>query len=169
MAIGHGYVLSTPLQVLVSSAAVANGGTVHRPRLVYQMVDAAGGLQHDHTPVVARELPISDADMRLIQQGMYNAVNAPRGTSFGSRVEGIQVAGKTGPAEFCEYIAEIQDCRRTVNDNLPTHAWFVAYAPYEAPEIAVLVFVYDGGEGSETAVPVTQRILEAYFTEIKPR
>lgn len=169
MSIGHGYVLATPLQVLVSTAAVANGGTVHRPRIVHQMLDSTGGVQYDYKPVVARELPISEGDIRLIQEGMYAAVNAPRGTSFGSRVEGITVAGKTGTAEFCEYIVEIQDCRRTLNDNLPTHAWYVGYAPYEAPEIAVLVFVYDGGEGSETAVPVTQRILEAYFTEIKPR
>lgn len=169
MSIGHGFVLSTPLQVLVSAAAVANGGTVFQPRMVHQMVDSNGGLQYDYEPVVARELPISEADMRLIQEGMYAAVNAPRGTSFGSRVEGVTVAGKTGTAEFCEYIAELEDCRRTTNDNLPTHAWFVAYAPYEEPEIAVLVFVYDGGEGSETAVPVTQRILEAYFHELKPR
>jgi penicillin-binding protein 2 len=169
MAIGHGYILSTPLQVLVSAAAVANGGTILEPRIVRQMLDSAGGLQYDYTPSVVRELPISDADLRLIQEGMYSAVNRPRGTSFAARVEGVTVAGKTGTAEFCEYIAEIEDCRRTVDDNLPIHAWFVAYAPYEEPEIAVLVFVYEGGEGSETAAPVTQRILEAYFHEIKPR
>jgi penicillin-binding protein 2 len=81
----------------------------------------------------------------------------------------IAVAGKTGTAEFCEYIPEENDCRRDEHDNLPTHAWFVAYAPFEDPEIAVLVFVYDGGEGSATAVPVAKTILEAYFSQIRPR
>lgn len=169
MSIGHGYVLSTPLQVLVSAAAVANGGTVFQPRLVRQMLDSTGGLQHDYAPVVTRQLPMEAEHLRLMQEGMWAAVNGPRGTAYAAAVEGVTVAGKTGTAEFCEYIAELEDCRRTDNDNLPTHAWFVGYAPYEEPEIMVLTFVYDGGEGSETAVPVTQRILEAYFSEIKPR
>lgn len=169
MAIGHGYVLSTPLQVLVSAAAVANGGTVLQPRLVRQMLDSTGGLQQDYAPTVTRQLPIEADDLALIQRGMWSAVNAPRGTAIDAQLENVTVAGKTGTAEFCEYIAEIEDCRRTEDDDLPTHAWFVGYAPYEAPEIMVLVFVYDGGEGSETAVPITQQILQAYFTEIKPR
>jgi penicillin-binding protein 2 len=79
------------------------------------------------------------------------------------------VAGKTGTAEFCEYLPEKKDCRRDVKDNLPTHAWYVGYAPYEAPEIAVVAFVYDGGEGSATAIPVVQKVMQRYFTEIAPR
>jgi penicillin-binding protein 2 len=66
-------------------------------------------------------------------------------------------------------LPEKQDCLRDEKDNLPTHAWFVAYAPYEDPEIAVLVFVYNGGEGSATAVPVARTVLEYYFKEISPR
>ena len=81
----------------------------------------------------------------------------------------MTVAGKTGTAEFCEYIPEEEDCRRDEDDNLPTHAWFVAFAPFEDPEIAVLVFLYDGGEGSDAAVPVARTILEKYFSEISPR
>ena len=75
------------------------------------------------------------------------------GTSVGGRVPGVTVGGKTGTAEFCEYDPELEDCRRDEDDNLPTHAWYVAYAPYENPEIAVVTFIYDGGEGSEAAVP----------------
>ena len=107
--------------------------------------------------------------MDAVRQGMWSAVNADYGTAVVARVPGVTVAGKTGTAEFCEYLPEKQDCRRDDKDNLPTHAWFTAFAPYENPEIAVVVFVYNGGEGSGTAAPVAQQILQAYFSEIAPR
>jgi penicillin-binding protein 2 len=171
MGIGQGYMLATPLQVLVSAATVANGGTVVQPQIVYQIADAAGGLQRDFAPKAARELPLADGVIEIVQQGMWSAVNGPNGTAYGAKLDNpnVTVAGKTGTAEFCEYIPEEEDCRRDDEDNLPTHAWFVAYAPFEDPEIAVLVFIYDGGEGSEAAVPVAKTILDAYFSEISPR
>ncbi len=169
MAIGQGYVLATPLQVLVEASAVANGGTVYAPQVLHHMTDANGGLQRDFEPKVMRKLPISSEDIDLVRQGMWAAVNADFGTAFGSRVPGVTIAGKTGTAEFCEYVPELQDCRRDDEENLPTHAWYVGYGPFEDPEIAVVTFIYDGGEGSEAAVPVTQQILQAYFTEIAPR
>ncbi len=171
MSIGHGYLLSTPLQVLVASSAVANGGKVMQPQIVYQITDANGGLQRDFTPIVKRELPLDDGLIEIVQEGMWSVVNAPGGTGAAARLENpdIVLAGKTGTAEFCEYIPEEEDCRRTENDNLPVHAWFVAYGPYEAPEIAVVVFLYDGGEGSQAAAPVAKTILDAYFNEIRPR
>jgi membrane peptidoglycan carboxypeptidase len=70
----------------------------------------------------------------------------------------VTVAGKTGTAEF--YDPEIP---LTASGRLPYHAWFTAFAPYEDPEIAVVVFVYNGGEGSTTALPVAQEILRGYF------
>lgn len=169
MSIGQGYVLATPLQVLVSTAAVANGGNVLQPQIVYQITDAAGGLQRDFAPKIVRKLPLDDEYIHAVQEGMRQAVVADNGTAYGIRMENVTVAGKTGTAEFCEYIPEEEDCRRVDDEFLPTHAWFVAYAPFEDPEIAVVVFVYDGGEGSAVAVPVAKTILEAYFNEISPR
>ena len=169
MSIGQGYVLATPLQVLLETATVANGGTIYEPRLVHHMTDANGGVQQDFHPVERSKLPLSAADMEVVRQGMWSAVNASNGTAVVAQVPGVTVAGKTGTAEFCEYLPEKQDCRRDEKDNLPTHAWFTAFAPYENPEIAVVVFVYDGGEGSGTAAPIAQKILQAYFTDIAPR
>jgi penicillin-binding protein 2 len=180
MSIGQGFVLATPLQVLVSTAAVANGGKVVQPQVVYQITDAADGLQRDFTPQFTRELPLDDGLIEVVQQGMWSVVNAPNGTGYAVKLENpdIVVAAKTGTAEFCDAIPkednpEELDCRYVDNPNgddyLPTHAWMVAYAPFEAPEIAVVVFVYDGGEGSAVAAPVTKTILEAYFNEIHPR
>lgn len=174
MSIGQGYVLATPLQVVASFVAIANGGTLYQPQIVYQVRDANGNLQRDFTPKVIRQLPIDPEDMQAVEQGLWSVVNGARGTAPNSRVEGVEVAGKTGTAEYCDVIQkednpEEYDCRRDEKDNLPTHAWYAAYAPFEKPEIVVVAFVYDGGEGSATTVPIVQKILTAYFKDIHPR
>ncbi|MEZ4636132.1 MAG: penicillin-binding transpeptidase domain-containing protein [Caldilineaceae bacterium] len=79
--IGQGYILGTPVQVLVEASAVANGGYIVEPRLVYQMVDAEGGLQQDYETSVVRELPVSKDLLAYVQQGMWSVVNAPAGTA----------------------------------------------------------------------------------------
>jgi penicillin-binding protein 2 len=98
--------------------------------------------------------------------------NQTKHNAHPKKIEGVPLAGKTGTAEFCELV-EVKpdefDCRRDDEDNLPTHAWFVAFGPFENPEIAVLVFIYDGGEGSAAALPVARTILDAYFHELHPR
>ena len=147
---------------------VANGGTVLAPQLVYQVVDSEGGLQRDFTPKVVQELPLKPGVIESVRKGMWSVYNTTSGTAAFYKPEGMIAAGKTGTAEFCDYIPEEEDCRRDEEDNLPTHAWFVGYAPYENPEIAVVTFLYDGGEGSAAAAPVTKAIFEAYlngFTE----
>ncbi len=169
MAIGQGYLLGTPLHVLVSAAAVANGGKILQPQVVRHILDAEGGLQRDFTPRVIRELPVDPGLLEYVRQGMWLAVNQDYGTAVAARVPGVDVAGKTGTAEFCEWIPEEQDCRRDFEGNLPFHAWFTAFAPYDNPEIALVVFVYDGGEGSTVAAPVAQEILQAYFSDIRPQ
>ncbi len=169
MSIGQGYVLATPLQVLVATAAIANGGTIYQPQIVRQVVDASGGLQHDFEPKPVRELGVAPELIDAVRQGMWEAVNGAGGTAYGAKMDTVQVAGKTGTAEFCEYIPEEGDCRRDEKGFLPFHAWFVSFAPYDDPEIATVVFLYDGGEGSEAAVPVSKAILDYYFSEISPR
>ncbi len=168
MAIGQGYLLSTPLEVLMSIVPIANGGTLYEPRLVRQVVDAQGGLQQDYAPVVKRELNLQPTTLETVRQGLWSAVNVDYGTAPNGRIPGVIVAAKTGTAEFCEWVVEDQDCLRDKDDNLLTHAWYVAYAPYDDPQIAVVVFVYNGGEGSETATPVATKIMQTYFELIRP-
>jgi penicillin-binding protein 2 len=159
-AIGQGYILATPLQVLNTTATVANGGTVHRPQLVYQVTDAQGQVVQGFTPVVMRALDTPSEDLDLVRRGMYEAVQF--GTAWLARVPGLSVAGKTGTAEFALLDAE---GNLIVDENgfLPTHAWFTCFAPYEDPEIALVVFLEGGGEGSQTAAPVAANILRYYF------
>jgi len=73
----------------------------------------------------------------------------------------LQTAGKSGTAEYCDNIA--QAAKRCVPDNWPSHAWYVGYAPYDNPEIAVVAFVYNGTEGSIASAPIVRKVLDAYF------
>jgi len=160
LSIGQGYLSVTPLQMLNAVNVVANGGTLYRPRIVHHVADAPGNMIQPFEPEIVRTLPISSEHWSLIQQGMEGAV--AYGTAPRARIEGLRVAGKTGTAQFCDDIAvEIGICG--VGLEQPTHAWFAAYAPVEDPAISVLIFLYNGGEGSISAVPVAHDILEYYF------
>jgi penicillin-binding protein 2 len=126
--------------------------------MVRKILDSEGNLVEEFQPELIRQLPVEPEHISLVQEGMWGAVNFPNGTAKALSVPGVEVAGKTGTAEF--YDPEIG---LLPNKRLPTHAWFTAYAPFENPEIALVVFVYNGGEGSATAVPVAQDILRGYF------
>lgn len=163
MSIGQGFVLATPLQVLNSAAAIANGGTLYRPQLVRDVTNGEGDIVRAFAPDVIRRLPISSENIDIVRQGMRSAVAGAGATAWAVDVPGIAVAGKTGTAEY--FVDRNKDGLpdRDREGNLPTHAWFVAFAPYEEPEIAVVVFVFGGGEGSAAAVPVATDILNYYF------
>ncbi|MBL8146909.1 MAG: penicillin-binding protein 2 [Anaerolineae bacterium] len=102
---------------------------------------------------------VSTANLQVVSEGMRLAVT--NGTAQAANLPYIAVAGKTGTAEYCDEIAgPLGLCRP---GNWPAHAWFTAYAPYEAPEILVMAFVYNGGEGSAVALPIVVETLEAYL------
>lgn len=169
MSIGQGDVLGTPMQVMVSTAAVANGGYVVKPQFVQERVDTNNRVHWEYEPVLLERMPVDPGLLAFVQKGMWHAVNGIAGTAPNSRVDGVTVAGKTGTAEFCAFDPEIQDCSdRDDEGNLPFHAWYTAYAPYDNPEIVVTVFVYSGGEGSAVAIPVAQEILQAWFHDLRP-
>jgi penicillin-binding protein 2 len=95
-----------------------------------------------------------------VQEGMRKAVTT--GTLADEFVNvNIPAAGKTGTAEYCDQYAQAKNL--CIPGNWPSHAWTVAYAPYENPEIAVIAFIYNGGEGASVAGPVVWQILNAYF------
>jgi penicillin-binding protein 2 len=158
MSIGQGAILATPLQVLNSTAAIANGGLLYQPRLVQKIVDTEGNLVEQFQAQLIRELPVDPEYINLVREGMWAAVNFPNGTAKALVVPGVSVAAKTGTAEFFD-----PEIGYTPSGRLPTHAWFTAFAPYEDPEIVLAVFVYNGGEGSTTALPIAQDILRGYF------
>jgi len=160
LSIGEGYLVVTPLQMLNAINVIANSGTLYRPRIVHHVTDAEGNLTQPFEPEIIRTLPISPENWSLIQQGMEGAV--AYGTATRAQIDGVRVAGKTGTAQYCDDLArEIGICR--VGYAQPEHAWFTAFAPVEKPQVSVIVFLYNGGEGSINAAPVAHDILDYYF------
>ncbi|GAB4570773.1 MAG: hypothetical protein Kow0077_05740 [Anaerolineae bacterium] len=102
---------------------------------------------------------LSPETIQIVQEGMRETVLT--GTGKPSALPYVTVAGKTGTAEYCDDIA--RPLGLCVPGNWPAHAWYTAYAPYEAPEIIIIGFVYNGGEGSLVALPVVRETMEAYF------
>jgi len=188
--VGQGFVIATPLQVLMSAATIANDGKVMRPTLIHEITDSNGVVVQSFKPEMKWDItqdPVIDVFndptapggceakltgekitvepwvIQKIQEGMRLAVT--QGTlsidAVGFQKIDIAAAGKTGTAEYCDvFAAEKNLCKP---GNWPTHAWTVAYAPYENPEIAVVAFVYNGGEGASVAGPIVRKVIEAYF------
>lgn len=151
MAIGQGDVLATPLQMAALYAAIANGGTLYRPQIVQKIGSNNEPPEEVWQPEVMGTLPVSPENLRAIQQGLHGVISGPKGTAgFVFRGFPKSAAGKTGTAE-------------AGGANQTSHAWFAVYAPYEDPEIVVLVFLENGGQGSYNAAPLARNVLETYF------
>ena len=158
-AIGQGFDLVTPLQLANVTAAVANGGTLYKPQVVQQVIASDGGtVVRDFKPEVLKTVPVSAENLAYIRQGMRDAVAGVHGTAKKTDLLGVQVAGKTGTAEFGEPLPASASAPRTPGSSpsLPT----------TSPDIAVVVLIKGEAstlEGSTFAVPVARDILKAYF------
>jgi penicillin-binding protein 2 len=165
MGIGQGFVTSTPLQVAQMAAVVANGGFLYRPTIIHHITDEEGNIVKPFEPEVLNSIDVDRQWLDVVAEGM-RMVNEEGGTgaTFVDWLDdsGITTAGKTGTAEYCDNIAiERRWCKE--GQILPTHSWYVGYAPYENPEIVVAAFIFNGGEGSSWAAPVVRDVLAAYF------
>ncbi len=184
---GQGLILSTPLQVVVSASILANDGKYMRPTIVREILDSEGNVIKPFEPDLIWDITsdpvINVYDENSIRTGEKKSVDSwvvdlakqamrlvvTEGTArtiFFRDVpiedgKGILTAGKTGTAEYCDEIAQEQ--LRCSYGNWPTHSWYFGYAPYNDPEIAVVAFVYNGGEGAAVAGPVVAKVIEAYY------
>lgn len=155
VAIGQGYVEASPVQMLKIVGAVANGGALFAPHLVSEIRDARGRVLASFGPASEGTVPVSEADLDVIKRGMLGAIESPYGTAHNVYIPGFHYAGKTGTAENVPTID---------NPSGRNHAWFVCYAPYDHPKIAVVVFMdQSGGFGAVNAAPVAQAIVQSYF------
>lgn len=158
--IGQGYVLSTPLQVLMAYTPFINrDGYVRKPTLIREVRDGEGNVLRTASVQNQSQTALTPYVIEQVSLGLRQVMID--GTGKKLAVEGINLAGKSGTAEYCDNVAQAAD--RCQYGSWPAHAWMVAYAPYEKPEIAVVVFVYSGEEGSTVAGPVAQEIIDAYF------
>ncbi|HJX61803.1 MAG TPA: penicillin-binding protein 2 [Dehalococcoidia bacterium] len=149
--IGQGYLAVTPLQLVNATAAIANGGTLLQPRLVKEIQDDHGNTLAAFGPEVRRQVPVSPDYLAVMREAMRQSVDS--GVASSAKVAGLSIGGKTGTAEFGE---------RDADGKYDTHGWFVGFAPFEDPEIAVAVFVQRGG-GFQNAAPAAARIFDYYF------
>jgi penicillin-binding protein 2 len=164
VAIGQGYVLMTPIQLASMISTVANEGTVYRPFLVKRIVDADGKPLKEFKPEIIGRTGISAENFRLVKQGLFAVVNDPGGTGSMARLYDMRVAGKTGTSQ----VVKLRDSNRGTPYQFRDHALFVAFAPYDKPEIAVAVVVEHGEHGGSAAAPIAGRMLRAYFDGKKP-
>lgn len=145
VAIGQGDMTSTPLQVAAWTSVFANGGDIVRPHVVKQV--RSDKTIEKHAPeAIAKEVVSKDV-VDVVRHGMRQTVLA--GSAQGLKTSFVEIAGKTGTAQW--------------SSNKPTHAWFAGFAPYENPEIVVVVLVEAGGESSRASAPVARDIIEAWM------
>jgi penicillin-binding protein 2 len=165
VAIGQGFNLVTPLQMAVFTAAVANGGVRYQPTLVKKVVSWDGHTILSNSPRVAGRLPVSAANLALVQKGLWEVVQGERGTARIARLKDFDISGKTGTAQVVnrEKIEETEEGENM--RKFKDHAWFVAYAPSEAPRLAVAVIVEHGEHGSSAAAPIARDLIKTYLEE----
>jgi len=148
-AIGQGYITVTPLQLANYIAAIANGGTLYQPRLVNHIQKSDGSIENI-PPTIIRHNFISPDVIQVVREGMRQTVTD--GTAQPLKTLPVAVAGKTGTAQFGIGGAQM-------------HGWFVSFAPYDNPTIALAILVEGGGEGFSSAEPVAKDIYQWYFTQ----
>lgn len=167
--IGQGYNLVTPLQQARFIATVANGGVNLKPFLVKKIIDPDGKLIKEFHADVQHKGKIKRENMELIREALLGVVNEARGTGRRSRLKDIKVSGKTGTAQVVKLkVTEGIEKGEKIPYQFRDHAWFVAFAPYEKPEVAIAVLVEHGGHGGAAAAPVAKKLFEAYFKYYPP-
>jgi penicillin-binding protein 2 len=152
-AIGQGYVAVTPLQLAMMTSTVANGGILYKPTLI-----------KDADPSISGKLKMAPENLEIVKSGLFGVVNEPSGTGWTAKSESIPICGKTGTAQVVTMKKGVQYSAEKFRD----HAWFVAFAPVEKPEIALSVLVEHGGHGGGAAAPIARKAIEEYYKSAHP-
>jgi penicillin-binding protein 2 len=154
VAIGQGAVSVTPMQAAWAMGGLASGGRLKQPHFVRP--EAIRELGFEAPEIRTEDYPMHQSTVDMIGKAMWGVVNES-GTGTRARVEGFDVAGKTGTAQV------VGRQLYGKGEEYEDHAWFVGFAPYRNPEIVVAVFIENGGGGGAAAAPVAHAILETYY------
>jgi penicillin-binding protein 2 len=158
LSIGQGLITVTPLQVARLMAAVANGGTLWKPRLVDRVVTPDGRLIWEKAPEIQGRVELAPAVLDFLRDALASVVAA--GTGKAAQVPGVAVAGKTGTAQTHEFRSDAERKRRDQD-----HAWFAGFAPLDEPQVVIVVFAERAGLGGQVAAPIAREVLKAVFLE----
>lgn len=150
LAVGQGELLVTPLQMACLAGIIANNGRLYRPHLLRFIEDPLTGEKRGVRVSPERIRGISEEAFEVIKEGMLRVVNGRNGTGRAARIPGIKVAGKTGTAQ---------------NPHGADHAWFIGFAPYSSPRIALSILVENGGMGGRVAAPLARLIFQKFLSK----
>ena len=151
LGIGQGFLQITPIQLAQAMCVLANRGFAYQPHLLKEVTSPEQKLLYSYQPQIARKVSLKSETWDYLRDSMTQVVE--RGTGVATKIAGVKIAGKTGTAE--------DPPRRQ------PHAWFVTYAPVEAPRLAMAVFVESGGHGGTAAAPIARAVYEYYFNRLK--
>ncbi len=158
VSIGQSYVTVTPIQMAQVTASVANHGVIYRPHLVRSIMERATGRLQE-LPIVPRgRVKVKSETLDLIKRAMEEVVTEGTGRRAESAL--VRIAGKTGTAQTASRrYGPLESLPMKLRD----HAWFVSYAPAEAPRIVMVALLEHMGHGGSAAAPVVKRMIEAYM------
>ncbi len=148
LGIGQGELGVTPVQMACYAMLLANKGKFYQPHAAEKLVDRMHGTTRTIVPTLRREVQLSEATWSYVREGMRRAVEEPRGTAASARVAGLVSAGKTGTAQ---------------NPHGDDHAWYIGFAPFDNPKIAIAVLVENAGFGGRFAAPIAGMCIEKYL------
>jgi len=161
-AIGQGATTVTVLQLALAYAALSNGGTLYQPELVRAVETSSGTVVQEFAPRVRRHLELDLENLHLVQDALKGGALEEGGTAFKARIEGVALAGKTGTAQVGHKLVRGVDADKVWYFNRD-HAWFAGFAPYGAPEVAIVVLVEHGGAGGKHAAPIAFKVIRTYL------
>ncbi len=153
LAIGQGEVLVTPLELCAYYSALANNGVWTKPHILERAIGSRIIGYKELYPDEKSRLPISQRNLAIINEGLWQVCNSPGGTGGAARVPGVKVFGKSGSAENAH--------------GGKTHAWFACYAEWENPELAIVVFLENAGHGGSIAAPIAGKIIQYYEKNVR--
>ena len=163
--IGQGFTLATPMQLARMTATLANGGRLYRPLLVDRVVGPNGDVVLHSEPEIVDSVDLAPEHFESILEGMFAVVEESSGTARKQRLKALAYGGKTGTAQVAALSNVRRDANGKVAEQFRDHALFVAFAPFDKPEVAISVLVEHGEHGSTAAAPIAREMLEYYFND----
>lgn len=163
VAIGQSYTLVTPIQMASMISAIFNGGNIYKPKVV-NWVGTGEKIGSEFIPTQTGRIKYADEHLNLIREALIGAVNESQGTGSRARLPNVLVAGKTGTAQVITLETEKElGKEEEIPVQLRDHAWFIAIAPANNPQLALAILVENGGHGGSAAAPIAGEMFKLFF------
>lgn len=162
--IGQGYILVTPIQLACFISAIANGGKLYSPQIVKAITTPEKKIIKSFNHSNPKNIPLKDINLPIIRDALWGVVNE-NGTGARAKSLELDIAGKTGTAQIVRIKNDDKDDieEEELPEELRDHAWFISFAPFEDPKIALVILIEHGGSGGSTCAPIAKEIIEGYL------